>query len=171
MAACPYTVVPSNTPEVGKATTYRIVPPIKYPCSAQWTVNGMAAAPGDSGSLHVSGIEGDGKITVRPLSDPAAGTITVTISCGGERPCGPTVITIDVSEAGTQPLWGNMIATLLLPLTLGLLLLLLFALLLALMWAMVLNDRRPLERVRDILHDLYDYFPDWVQRLVPNWPF
>jgi len=99
---CNFTIEVSGTIEKGKEVTFRLQPPVQYPCQFEVEVNGEHAEPGDHGALHVVGIGATGTITVRPLSDKPWGSIAFKVRCPNCPGADPKLV-MPGGEVAPQP--------------------------------------------------------------------
>ncbi len=93
MPDCPFQI--SGPQKLGKAATatYQLSPtPDGALCSVQWSINGQPLkAQNTYADLFISQV-GFNEIIVKATSDDPAVNITATITCRGDKPCGPTPI-------------------------------------------------------------------------------
>ena len=79
---CDFTIKQSRTPTQGNDVTYSVDPPVSAPCRVDVRVNrATVTSLGDNGQLRVIGIGAAGPVTVRPLTDPPAGSVMFIVTC------------------------------------------------------------------------------------------
>ncbi len=105
MGDCEFSIIrESNFRKRGDATSFKVLPDIRYPCSAKFSFNNQPLnqhVGKDIGDIHVTGIS-SGHVSVRALSDNPSGQLIVEVMCKGEEPCGPTTKFIEFSGLASE---------------------------------------------------------------------